>query len=106
MALNPVNFETKVVDLAVPVDLASDPEIVVYDNPHGHYVSVQNTGKVDVHFRETVDRPNPADTAHVLQSGAGAVILLVRSPFWFWTESGGQITVSPGAAAPVYQTSG
>ena len=86
---------------AVPVNLADD---VIDDvSVSSCWYFVQNTGESEIRFRETTAAPALMDKGHRLGVGDGAVVLVLRSqPFWLWSPTGtGELTISPGAAAPV-----
>ena len=92
--------ETEVRTLTGPVDLSDD----VYDDVGvSCWFFIQNTGESTLRFREGGTTPGLADGGHLLGVGDGVVILAYRSrPFWVWPPTGdGELTISPGAAAPV-----
>ena len=99
-----LNFETKTLQLAAPVNLAADTDLAAAaadESPT--WIFVQNTGDSTGYWRETVAAPVATDTGHILEAGDSVVALIyAAAPFWIWSEdAAGEITISPGAPLPV-----
>ena len=92
-------FETKRIAVtSTAVDLTADPHFGV-DAESSTWAFIQNAGAGAIYWRETDTAPAANERGHVLNPGAGIVVLFV-GPFWTWSPAGTELQVSPGAPLP------
>ena len=99
-----LNFETKRVRFAAPLDLSSDTDIAIRpDADPTSFAYIENTGTAQLYWRETTAEPDPlTERGHILEVGAALVVLVYAGrSFWLWSATGGgEVMISPAAPQP------
>ena len=121
VAIKPPPFETFVLALSGPVDLAANATILPAAPDLTPVQSVpgdpETYGSRDIfiqciaggaRWRETTAEPAADATGHILDRGDGVVVTVIRGrPFWVWAAAvGTQLAISPASGAPARETGG